>query len=427
MVARSVAVLALVLAIAGTISPVAAQEPAPCAVAAAAALAQRGAPYIWGAKGPSAFDCSGLVYWAWAQAGYELGISTYDQARQGVQIGCSLADLHGSATSCWQAGDLIFLHYTGGQHVAMYIGSGLFADAYNRETGVIIHDPSTDGFYQAHFWQSRRIVSCSGVIVNPGSANSTFAEPGLEDLPDLLAPVTFDVPQCGTCNPNGSTYLPETQWDGHWPSGTDALNLPLMFQTAISWLAWRISELLRILICWLLSMLAYVAMFFEVLVNIVVGGINGLRKLLLLFWFALQAWATAIYLLLIDLLDAIWAGLAMLGLILSIILPVLSVILSLIGLILGTLGQFVAQILGVLGWLVGISISLFLAVLAAIGGTEVPTQLVDTYVIYSLLRGGLEGIRDSWFGFVLMLLWALAWIWFVYWISDFFSHGGGEG
>jgi peptidoglycan DL-endopeptidase CwlO len=40
------------------------------------ALAQQGDPYIWGATGPDAFDCSGLVIYAWAQAGYEVRVRT---------------------------------------------------------------------------------------------------------------------------------------------------------------------------------------------------------------------------------------------------------------------------------------------------------------------------------------------------------------
>ena len=41
--------------------------------AATAALSQRGKPYVWGAKGPNSFDCSGLTQWAWAHAGVRLG------------------------------------------------------------------------------------------------------------------------------------------------------------------------------------------------------------------------------------------------------------------------------------------------------------------------------------------------------------------
>jgi peptidoglycan DL-endopeptidase CwlO len=42
----------------------------------AAALAQQGDPYIWGATGPDSFDCSGLVIWSWRQAGYRVNMRT---------------------------------------------------------------------------------------------------------------------------------------------------------------------------------------------------------------------------------------------------------------------------------------------------------------------------------------------------------------
>jgi cell wall-associated NlpC family hydrolase len=43
------------------------------------ALAQQGDPYVWGATGPDAFDCSGLVVYSWRQAGYRLTVRTADQ------------------------------------------------------------------------------------------------------------------------------------------------------------------------------------------------------------------------------------------------------------------------------------------------------------------------------------------------------------
>ena len=67
-------------------------------VAATAALSKQGTPYVWGAKGPDRFDCSGLTQWAWAQAGVRLGPDTYTQVDQGVPV----------APGDVRAGDLIF-------------------------------------------------------------------------------------------------------------------------------------------------------------------------------------------------------------------------------------------------------------------------------------------------------------------------------
>jgi cell wall-associated NlpC family hydrolase len=51
-----------------------------------AALAKVGVPYVWGAKGPNTFDCSGLTGWAWRQFGVRLGPDTYTQVHQGHRV-----------------------------------------------------------------------------------------------------------------------------------------------------------------------------------------------------------------------------------------------------------------------------------------------------------------------------------------------------
>jgi cell wall-associated NlpC family hydrolase len=67
-------------------------------IAVKAALSKQGTPYVWAAKGPRVFDCSGLTQWAWGQAGVTLGADTYTQVKQGVPV----------APGDVQAGDLIF-------------------------------------------------------------------------------------------------------------------------------------------------------------------------------------------------------------------------------------------------------------------------------------------------------------------------------
>ena len=70
----------------------------PGAAAVAAALTRRGDQYVWGAKGPNRFDCSGLTQWAWRQAGVQLGGDTYAQIHDGVPVPPGQV----------RAGDLIF-------------------------------------------------------------------------------------------------------------------------------------------------------------------------------------------------------------------------------------------------------------------------------------------------------------------------------
>lgn len=81
-----------------------------------AALSRLGRPYVWGATGPDRFDCSGLVQWAYAQAGVRLRRTTYEQIRDGVPV----------ARSDIRPGDLVFPHVG---HVQMAIGNGLVVEA----------------------------------------------------------------------------------------------------------------------------------------------------------------------------------------------------------------------------------------------------------------------------------------------------------
>jgi len=82
------------------------------------ALAKQGSPYVWGAAGPDAFDCSGLVMWAYAQIGIQLPHYTGYQWNSGVHI----------SRNQLEPGDLVFFYQDIG-HVGLYIGNGLMIDA----------------------------------------------------------------------------------------------------------------------------------------------------------------------------------------------------------------------------------------------------------------------------------------------------------
>jgi peptidoglycan DL-endopeptidase CwlO len=83
-----------------------------------AALGKRGDPYVWGAAGPGAFDCSGLVVWAFAQAGISLPHYTGDLWNSGVHV----------PRTALEPGDLVFF-YPDISHVGIYLGDGLMVDA----------------------------------------------------------------------------------------------------------------------------------------------------------------------------------------------------------------------------------------------------------------------------------------------------------
>jgi cell wall-associated NlpC family hydrolase len=98
------------------------------------ALTKRGDPYVWGAAGPSEFDCSGLVVWAFAQEGISLPHYTGSLWNSGMHV--SRNDL--------EAGDLVF-YIADISHVGIYIGNGLMVDA--PSTGQVVQ-------VQPVFWDS---------------------------------------------------------------------------------------------------------------------------------------------------------------------------------------------------------------------------------------------------------------------------------
>lgn len=83
-----------------------------------AALSVQGSPYVFGAKGPDQFDCSGLVQWAYEQAGVEVSSSTQSQVSEGESVSESEA----------KPGDIVFF-YDSASHNGLYIGDGQIVHA----------------------------------------------------------------------------------------------------------------------------------------------------------------------------------------------------------------------------------------------------------------------------------------------------------
>ncbi|MFI9581046.1 NlpC/P60 family protein [Streptomyces sp. NPDC052236] len=89
------------------------------------ARAQTGKPYVWGASGPSSYDCSGLTRAAWKAAGVDLPRTTWDQANVGTRV----------ETKDLIPGDLVFF-YDDISHVGIYIGDGKMIHAPKPGTNV---------------------------------------------------------------------------------------------------------------------------------------------------------------------------------------------------------------------------------------------------------------------------------------------------
>lgn len=101
---------------------------APNARAAAAvsyAYKALGSPYVWGATGPNAFDCSGLTQAAYRSAGVSLPRTTYAQIGAGERV----------PRSALRPGDLLFF-YSGISHVGIYVGNGQMIHAPNPSAPV---------------------------------------------------------------------------------------------------------------------------------------------------------------------------------------------------------------------------------------------------------------------------------------------------
>lgn len=117
--------------------------------AVAAAESQLGVPYVWGGTDPrgtpgdpsGGFDCSGLVMWAWAQAGVDLPHYS----------GAQFDDTAPVPVSAMQPGDILFYGPGGDEHEAMYVGGGEMIEA--PETGEVVHITPIrlgDGFAGVH-------------------------------------------------------------------------------------------------------------------------------------------------------------------------------------------------------------------------------------------------------------------------------------
>ncbi len=105
-----------------------------------------GSPYVWGAKGPNSFDCSGFVYWCLNQAGVGTSYMTSSGWRNpGRFKKVSMGEL--------QAGDIVVVS----GHVGIYAGGGSVIDA-SSSNGRVVHR-SLSGWWANNFITAWRIFS----------------------------------------------------------------------------------------------------------------------------------------------------------------------------------------------------------------------------------------------------------------------------
>lgn len=102
------------------------------------AMAQIGKPYSWGATGPGAFDCSGLISYSFGQAGKEVPRTSRAQAEAGTPV----------PQSELRPGDLVFF-YQPVSHAGIYIGNGKIVHASTSGEPVKVSDMGSMPFNSA--------------------------------------------------------------------------------------------------------------------------------------------------------------------------------------------------------------------------------------------------------------------------------------
>jgi peptidoglycan endopeptidase LytE len=104
------------------------------------ALGQRGVPYVFGGSSPSGFDCSGLVYYSYRNAGISVSRTT---AAGFYSIS--------KATSSPKVGDMVFFKNTykaGISHIGLYMGNGNFIAASGSKVQI---SSVYESYWKAHF------------------------------------------------------------------------------------------------------------------------------------------------------------------------------------------------------------------------------------------------------------------------------------
>ena len=114
-----------------------------------------GKPYVHGAKGPKAFDCSGFSSYVYSQFGYKLSPASRSQALEGTEV--VKGDL--------RKGDLVFFTSRGSGKAVGHVGivveadnaTGKFSFIHASIKGVKISE--NEGYYKNRYLGARRIIN----------------------------------------------------------------------------------------------------------------------------------------------------------------------------------------------------------------------------------------------------------------------------
>jgi cell wall-associated NlpC family hydrolase len=144
------------------------------------AKAQVGDPYRWGATGPSSFDCSGLVIYAFKSAG-DLALIGNGNYRSAAAMYGYFRDRGKTSRTTATPGDLVV--WGGGSHIGIYLGGGMAISALS--SGVRVHAVSAMTIPFTAYLRT-------GIYQLPKPASAVVAPP---DPTPTLAPIATDRPQ----------------------------------------------------------------------------------------------------------------------------------------------------------------------------------------------------------------------------------------
>ena len=102
------------------------------------AISKMGVPYVWGATGPNAFDCSGLVMWSYRKQGINLPRTAAQQSTVGTPV----------SRDQLRAGDLVFF-YSPVSHVGIYLGNNKILNASESGQPVKVSSMANMPFHNA--------------------------------------------------------------------------------------------------------------------------------------------------------------------------------------------------------------------------------------------------------------------------------------